>query len=72
MLLQKEREMLNEVQQLENNAVLLEKQRKEEIDRVNNAVQGMNQQQKMNVKVNEKLIQENAERLANLKMRREM
>ena len=46
--------------------------RKDEVEKMNQAVTGMKGQQKENIKVNEKLVSEKAERIAQLKMRREM
>ncbi len=63
---------MREYENLEKNVENLTQLRKDEVDRMQKQVEGLQHQQKDNVKVNEKLVSEKAERIAQLKMRREL
>lgn len=67
----KENELFADIQQVETNTKQLDAMRKEELDRVNNVIDGLQFKQTTNKNVNEKLIVDRADRVAALRLKRE-
>ena len=62
---------MEDIQGLEKNAKTLDMIRKEELDRVNGVVEGLNNKKAENRRVNEQMVVDKAEKVAALKLKRE-
>ncbi|KAL4430115.1 hypothetical protein ABPG74_013562 [Tetrahymena malaccensis] len=67
----KEQELVGDIENLESNSKNLDIMRQEELQRMQKVVDGLQFNKKENNKVNEKMVEEKAERMVQLKLRRE-
>lgn len=67
----KENDLLGDIQQMEDNAKVLDQMRKEEVDKITGVIDGMKLKQSDNKRVNEGMLQEKSEKVAALRLKRE-